>query len=86
VTLMHDALTAAGRSLTQTNQTPAIDHIRHRCPKTIEAEFREAVEPVTGRKVLAFVSRNHVDPDIARGGRSDGRAIGHPPRGRGQLR
>jgi hypothetical protein len=29
------------------------------------ADFREAVERITGRKVLAFISGNHVDPDIA---------------------
>jgi hypothetical protein len=28
-------------------------------------EFREAVERLTGRRVLAFISGNHVDPDVA---------------------
>ena len=31
----------------------------------MEADFREAVERLTGRKVFAFISGNHVDPDIA---------------------
>ncbi len=31
----------------------------------MEAAFREAVERPTGRKVLGFISGNHVDPDIA---------------------
>jgi hypothetical protein len=31
----------------------------------MEADFREAVERLTGRKVLAFISGNHIDPDIA---------------------
>lgn len=30
----------------------------------MEGEFREAVERLTGRKVLAFISGNHVEPDI----------------------
>jgi uncharacterized protein YbcI len=65
VTLMHEVLTPAEKSLTRTNQTDAVDHIRHLFQETMEADFREAVERLTGRKVLAFISGNHVDPDIA---------------------
>jgi uncharacterized protein YbcI len=65
VTLMHDVLTPAEKSLCRTNQTDAVDHIRHLFQETMEAEFRDAVERLTGRKVLAFISGNHVDPDIA---------------------
>ncbi len=65
VTLMHDVLTPAEKSLTRTNQTEAVDHIRHLFQETMEADFREAVERLTGRKVLAFISGNHLDPDIA---------------------
>ena len=31
----------------------------------MEADFCAAVERLTGRKVLAFISGNHIDPDIA---------------------
>ncbi len=31
----------------------------------MEADFREAVERLTGRSVLAFISGNNLDPDIA---------------------
>ena len=31
----------------------------------MEADFRDAVERLTGRKVLALISGKHVDPDIA---------------------
>lgn len=65
VTLMHDVLTPAEKSLTRTNRTDAVDHIRHLFQQTMEDEFREAVERLTGRKVLAFISGNHLDPDIA---------------------
>jgi uncharacterized protein YbcI len=65
VTLMHDVLTPAEKSLTRTNQTGAVGHIRHLFQETMEADFREAVERLTGRKVLAFISGNHIDPDIA---------------------
>ena len=65
VTLMHDVLTPAEKSLTRTDQTGAVDHIRHLFQETMESDFREAVERLTGRKVLAFISGNHIDPDIA---------------------
>ena len=65
VTLMHDVLTPAEKTLIQANQADAVDQIRHLFQKTMEADFREAVERLTGRKVLAFISGNHIGPDIA---------------------
>jgi len=65
VTLMHDVLTLAEKTLTRNNQTGAVTHIRRLFHETMEADFREAVERLTGRKVLAFISGNHIDPDIA---------------------
>jgi len=65
VTLMHDVLTPAEKSLTQTRQANAVANIRHLFQETMEADFREAVERLTGRKVLAFISGNRIDPDIA---------------------
>ena len=65
VTLMHDVLTPAEKSLIRNNQGEAVHHIRHLFQETMEADFREAVERLTSRKVLAFISGNHLDPDIA---------------------
>jgi uncharacterized protein YbcI len=65
VTLMHDVLTPAEKSLTKTHQTDAVSRIRHLFQETMEADFREAVERITGRKVLAFISGNHLEPDVA---------------------
>jgi uncharacterized protein YbcI len=31
----------------------------------MEAEFRKVVEEATGRKVIAYMSSIHVDPDLA---------------------
>jgi uncharacterized protein YbcI len=65
VTLMHEVLTHAEKSLTETGQIDAFSNIRHLFQETMEADFREAVERLTGRKVLAFISGNHIEPDIA---------------------
>jgi uncharacterized protein YbcI len=58
-------LTHAEKSLTRSDQIDAVNHIRHLFQETMEADFRKAVERLTGRKVLAFISGNHIEPDIA---------------------
>jgi len=62
---MHEVLTHAEKSLSQSGEIKAVDHIRHLFQETMADDFREAVERLTGRKVLAFISGNHIDPDIA---------------------
>ena len=65
VTLMNDVLTQAEKSLSTAHNNDAVTNMRHLFQETMEADFREVIERLTGRKVLAFISGNHVDPDIA---------------------
>jgi uncharacterized protein YbcI len=65
VTLMRDVLTHAEQSLTRNSQGDAVSNIRHLFQATMEGDFRAAVERLTGRRVLAFISGNHLDPDVA---------------------
>ncbi|MGO9496841.1 MAG: Na-translocating system protein MpsC family protein [Solirubrobacteraceae bacterium] len=65
VTLMHGVLSNAEKSLARTNRGEAVNHIRHLFQQTMEAEFRAAVERLTDHKVIAFISGNQIDPDIA---------------------
>jgi len=65
VTLMHEVLTHAEKSLTENGQIDAVNTIRHLFQEAMAADFREAVERLTGGKVVAFISGNHIDPDIA---------------------
>lgn len=65
VTLMNDVLTRAEKSLAEAQHTDAVSQMRYLFQTTMEAEFRAAVERLTGRKVVAFISGNHLDPDIA---------------------
>ena len=65
VTMMHEIFTHAEKSLTRTGQIDAVNNIRHLFQETMAADFREAVERITGRKALAFISGDHIDPDIA---------------------
>ena len=42
-----------------------MQHIRQLFHVLMEADFRAAVERLTGRRVVAFLSSNHIDPDVA---------------------
>jgi uncharacterized protein YbcI len=65
VTLMHEVLTHAEQSLIRAEQAEAVNQVRHLFQETMATDFRGAVERLTGRRVLAFISGNHIDPDIA---------------------
>jgi len=65
VTLMHGVLTHAEKSLARTDRAHVVNNIRQLFQQTMEADSRAAVEQLTGRKVVAFISGNHLDPDIA---------------------
>jgi uncharacterized protein YbcI len=65
VTLMHDVMTPAERTLAHTGNAPAVTSMRHLFQETMQADFSAAVERISGLKVLAFISGNHVEPDIA---------------------
>jgi uncharacterized protein YbcI len=65
VTLMHGVLTNAEKSLANTDHAAAVKNMRQLLHQTLEADCRAAIERLTGRKVIAFISGNHLDPDIA---------------------
>lgn len=65
VTLMYDVLNRAERTLAKTERQGSVTTIRHLYQETMQADFTEAIERLTGRKVVAFISGNHADPDIA---------------------
>jgi uncharacterized protein YbcI len=67
VTLMRDVLTPAEKSIAQDGRDGEVMRIRQLFQQTMQPSFREAVERLTGRRVLAIISGNHVDPDIAAG-------------------
>ena len=65
VTLMHEVMTPAEKTLVGTGNATAVTHMRHLFQETMQAEFSAAVQRLTGRKVVAFISGNHVDSDMA---------------------
>jgi uncharacterized protein YbcI len=65
VCILHDGLTKGERSLVEDGREDAVLQMRHTYQGTMRTELIAVVERLTGRKVAAFMSDNHVDPDIA---------------------
>jgi len=65
VTLMHDVLTHAEKILGQNGQHASVMDWRETLQTALERDFRAAVERLSSRKVIAFISANHLDPDVA---------------------
>jgi uncharacterized protein YbcI len=63
--LMRDVVTQVEKTLSRSGNGQAVSNMRHLYQQTMADDFNAAVERLTGRKVLAFISGNHIDPDIA---------------------
>ena len=63
--VMKDALTKGERSLVRGGKDELVLDVRVAFQQEMRADFITGIESITGRKVLAFLSANHIDPDIA---------------------
>ena len=60
VTVLRDVLTTAERTLVAVDRADAVREMRTTFQSTMEQTFRSAIEQLTGRRVLSFMSQ--VDP------------------------
>jgi uncharacterized protein YbcI len=65
ITVMLKVLTRAEQTLVSYNEGDAVLAMRRLSQRAMAAEMKAAVARLTGRKVLAFMSDNHLDPDMA---------------------
>ena len=65
VCVLHDSMTKGERSLVRDGKEEAVLAIRRTYQESMRTELIEIVERLTGRKVSAFMSSNHVNPDVA---------------------
>jgi uncharacterized protein YbcI len=65
VIVLGDTLTKAERSLADAGKEERVLQLRQDFQRTMKDELVEAVERITGRHVVAFMSDNHIDPDLA---------------------
>jgi uncharacterized protein YbcI len=61
--VLEDTLTKGERTLVGRGRADAVMEMRQHYQQAMSQEAIAAVEGLTGRKVLAFMSANHADPD-----------------------
>jgi uncharacterized protein YbcI len=65
VCVMGATLTKGEQSLVQGGKAEVVLHGRRAFQDTIQGEAISAVQQLSGRRVVAFMSNNHIDPDLA---------------------
>lgn len=62
---LRGGFTTVERTLIDSGKSDSVYAIRRSFQGAMEDEFRRIVEEATGRRVIAYMSNIHVDPDIA---------------------
>ena len=65
VCLLEGGFTTVERTLIGEGEAAAVHDIRRSFQKAMEGEFTRVVESATQRKVIAYMSQIHHDPDLA---------------------
>ncbi len=63
--VLRDTLTKGERSLVSRGEEALVLGMRKAYQRTMRDDLVAAVEEISGRTVAAFLSDNHVDPDVA---------------------
>jgi uncharacterized protein YbcI len=63
--VLQDSLTIGEQTLTNAGEGAAVLDLRRRWQRVMQADLSREIEQLTGRKVIGFMSDNHIDPDIA---------------------
>ena len=64
-TFLEDIYTPAEKTLVKAGETESVKQARWAFQRAMEEQFTKVVEEATGRKVIAFMSQVHFDPDIS---------------------
>ena len=63
--VLQDTLTHGERTLSNAGQGKAVLDLRRRWQAVMQIDVSRSIEELTGRKVIGFMSDNHIDPDLA---------------------
>ena len=63
--VLQDTMTKAERTLASNGDAQFVLDMRHRFQHAMRDDLVAAVERLSERKVIAFMSDNHIDPDMA---------------------
>jgi uncharacterized protein YbcI len=65
VSVLRGGFTTVERTLIEDGNHDSVYQMRRSFQQAMEEEFRQVVEQATGRKVIAYMSQIHTDPDLA---------------------
>jgi uncharacterized protein YbcI len=63
--VLQDSLTRGEQTLANAGDSKVVLDLRRRWQAVMQADVSREVEELTGRKVIGFMSDNHIDPDLA---------------------
>ena len=63
--VLQDSLTLGEKTLADAGQGAVVLDLRRRWQSVMQADVSREIEELTGRKVIGFMSDNHIDPDLA---------------------
>ena len=63
--VLQDTLTHGERTLSDAGHGQAVLDLRRRWQAVMQADVSREIEEITDRKVIGFMSDNHIDPDLA---------------------
>src|SRR4051812_27257671 len=63
--VLQDTLTVGEQTLADSGQGAAVLDLRRRWQAVMRVEVSSEIERLTGRRVIGFMSDNHIDPDLA---------------------
>jgi uncharacterized protein YbcI len=64
VCVLSDGFTAIEKTMVEGGEPERVLDMRRDFQRMMKARYSEMIEQQTGRKVLAFLSQTHVDPDL----------------------
>ena len=64
VCVLRDGLSPVEKTLFEAGRAETVREMRSAFHEAVEEQFSEVVERLTGRRVVAFMSQAHVDPDL----------------------
>jgi uncharacterized protein YbcI len=65
ISILRGGFTTVERTMLDSGQVESVYQMRRSFQQVMEDEFRRVVEDATGRRVIAYMSSIHVDPDLA---------------------
>jgi len=64
VCVLRNGFTAHERTIVDSGEPDRVIGMRQDFQRLMERQYRETIESITGRKVVAFLSQAHLEPDI----------------------